>query len=94
MSSLIAQITEIVGPSGILTGSDVAARSDIWPPQGGCQAKAIIRPASTSEVAAVLKLCHAQNQPVVTHGGLTGLVHGAQASADEVVISLERMRKL
>ena len=27
----------------------------------------------------------------MTHGGLTGLVHGAEASPEELVISLERM---
>ncbi len=94
MSGLLNEITHIVGPEGVLTGEDVAARSDSWPPMGGCQAKALIRPADTAQVAAVLKLCHAQNQPVVTHGGLTGLVNGARASNEELVVSLERMRKL
>ncbi|HEX6259898.1 MAG TPA: FAD-binding oxidoreductase, partial [Woeseiaceae bacterium] len=35
--------------------------------------------------------CHAADQPVVTHGGLTGCVQGAFAGGDEVIISLERM---
>jgi FAD/FMN-containing dehydrogenase len=94
MDSLLEQITEIVGSAGILTGSDVSSRADNWPPEGGCQAKAIVRPVSTEQVSAVMKLCHAQNQTVVTHGGLTGLVKGAIANKEDIVISLERMREL
>ena len=56
MNNLLAEIQEIVGRSGILLGDEVAERSDSWPPTGGCQAKAIIRPASTDEVSKVLKL--------------------------------------
>ena len=31
---------------------------------------------------------------IVTHGGLTGLVHGADAAANEVILSMERMRAI
>ena len=94
MNHLLNQVQEIVGPSGMLLGEDVASRSDSWPPMGGCQAKAIIRPASTEEVSKILKLCHAAGQAVVTHGGLTGLVGGARADKDDIVISLERMNHI
>ncbi len=92
MDNLIEDIENIVGPGGVLLGADVLGRSDFWPPMGGCQAKAIVRPASTGEVAKILKLCHAAGQAVVTHGGLTGLVGGARAAQDEIVLSLERMK--
>lgn len=91
MNRLLEEIRNIVGPPGILLEEDVSARSDTWPPMGGCQAQAIIRPANTREVADVLKLCHAAGQGVVTHGGLTGLVGGAKAGKDDIVLSLERM---
>jgi FAD/FMN-containing dehydrogenase len=91
MDKLIDDIRKIVGDRGLLTGEAVSARSDSWPPVGGCQARAIVRPAATGEVAAVLKLCHAAGQSVVTHGGLTGLVGGSKATPDDLVLSLERM---
>lgn len=91
MNLLIESIREIVGPRGVLTGEDVTARSDSWPPMGGCQALAIVRPANTAEVSAVLKLCHEQGQAVVTHGGMTGLVGGARVGSEEIALSLERM---
>lgn len=94
MNNFIDKIKEIVGPSGILLGEDVTSRSDSWPPTGGCQAKAVVRPASTEEVSRVLKLCHTEGQSVVTHGGLTGLVGGARACKDDLVLSLERMNTI
>jgi FAD/FMN-containing dehydrogenase len=94
MSALIEKIQAVVGARGVLTGKDVSSRSDSWPPEGGCKARAIVRPGSTAEVSAVLKLCHEAGQPVVTHGGLTGLVHGALATPRDIVLSLERMRRI
>jgi len=94
MNIIINDIEKVIGARGILLGEDVTSRPDSWPPMGGCQAKAIIRPANTQEVSDVLKLCHAAGQSVVTHGGLTGLVGGARASADDIVLSMERMTGL
>jgi len=91
MNNLLKELQEIVGSDGILLGEDVTRRSDSWPPMGGCQARALIRPACTQEVSKVLQLCHAAAQPVVTHGGLTGLVGGARTSKNDIVLSLERM---
>jgi FAD/FMN-containing dehydrogenase len=94
MDPLLEQIRDIVGPTGILLGDDVLQRSDTWPPMGGCQAMAIVRPATTDEVSKVMKICHARGQSVVTHGGLTGLVGGAKAGPDELVLSLERINDI
>ena len=91
MTELIEQLRNIVGDRGLLTGDDVRQRSDSWPAEGGCQAKAIVRPANTGEVSDVLRLCHARGQSVVTHGGLTGLVGGSRTTPDDIVVSLERM---
>ncbi|WP_249978488.1 FAD-binding oxidoreductase [Vreelandella olivaria] len=81
----------IVGPAHVLTGDDVHSRRVDWMTGAPCLAGAIVRPADTEQLAAVMRVCYDLKQPVVTHGGLTGLVHGAEATADELVISLERM---
>ncbi|EHJ93630.1 FAD-binding oxidoreductase [Vreelandella boliviensis] len=91
MQITLEALRAIVGPSHVLTGDDVQSRRVDWMTGAPCQAGAIVRPADTEQVAAVMKACHNAQQPVVTHGGLTGLVHGAEASPDELVISLERM---
>ena len=51
MNALIEQIRSILGPNAVLTGADVSNRSDSWPPTGGCQAMAIVRPANTAAVS-------------------------------------------
>ncbi|XKH58846.1 FAD-binding oxidoreductase [Halomonas sediminis] len=91
MQTLLTDIEAIVGPGNVLTGADVSARSVDWLTSTPCQAGAIVRPATTEELARVMRLCHGVRQPVVTHGGLTGLVHGAEAGPEELVISLERL---
>ncbi|SDL66639.1 FAD/FMN-containing dehydrogenase [Franzmannia pantelleriensis] len=91
MDALLEEIAAIVGDTHVLTGEAVTARAVDWMTGAPCQAAAIVRPADTAELAAVMRACHAAHQPVVTHGGLTGLVHGAEAGSDELVISLERM---
>ncbi|WP_163557257.1 FAD-binding oxidoreductase [Halomonas sp. NO4] len=91
MDALLHNIAAVVGPGNVLTGDDVAARQVDWLSGERCRAGAIVRPGDTDEVAAVMRLCHAARQPVVTHGGLTGLVHGGEASPEELAISLERL---
>ncbi|HCR99144.1 MAG: FAD-binding oxidoreductase [Halomonas sp.] len=94
MDTLINSLTDIVGKTGVLLGDDVAQRSVDWFTKASCQAKAIIRPQSTEQLSQVMTLCYEANQPVVTHGGLTGVVHGAVASPDELVVSLELMNQI
>jgi len=94
MQELIEALEGIVGAGGLLTGEDVAARpAGIWRPDR-IQARAIVRPRNTEEVAAVLALCHERRQSVVPQGGLTGLVHGADTAPGDIVLSLERMTEI
>lgn len=94
MTDLLAGIAAIVGPQGLLTGEDVSGRAADFMGLGRVKAKAIVRPASTAELSAVMKLCHAADQVVVPAGGYTGLVHGADCQPDDIQVSLERMRSV
>jgi FAD/FMN-containing dehydrogenase len=53
-----------------------------------------VRPRDTAQVSAVMRLCHARRQPVVPHGGLTGLVFGTAASPNELILSLEALNRI
>lgn len=91
---LESEIRAIVGDRGVLSGDDVRMRScdpfrDV-PPEGPL----IVRPATTEELSAVMRLCHSRDQRVVTHGGRTGVSGGAYVSAAEIAISLERMNRI
>jgi FAD/FMN-containing dehydrogenase len=90
--SLISRLIAAVGPSGVLRGEDVSSRPNHAWGQGSCPAKAIVRPASTAEVSEVMRLCHQANQTVVPWGGLSGLVDGITCTADDIVLSVERMK--
>ncbi|MGD1071006.1 MAG: FAD-binding oxidoreductase [Bryobacteraceae bacterium] len=92
--SLLSAIQSVVGPGGILTGEEVQSRSTGWSSRRNMRAIAIVRPRSTAEVSGVLRLCHEARQPVVPHGGLTGLVEGSHSEAHEIVLSLELMNRI
>ncbi len=94
MAVTINDLESIVGSKAVLTGDAVAARSSgVWE-SGHVKARAIVRPTSTDEVAGILSACNAAGQSVVVHGGLTNLVHSAQAADGDVVISMERMNQI
>jgi glycolate oxidase len=56
-----------------------------------CPPLAAVLPASTAEVAAVLKLCHEMRVPVVPRGSGTSLAGGAMPTADAVILGVARM---
>lgn len=92
--NIIETIAGIVGDGGVLEGEAVSSRPEgFWRPQG-MQARAIVRPRTTDEVARVLAACNQAGQPVVPQGGRTGLVEGHVPHAREVVLSLERMNRI
>lgn len=92
MSDLIEQLRAALGDKGVLTGADAEEKA-----QGAFSALgtplAVVRPASTEEVAEVLKLCQSTGQPIVAWGGKTGLVEGAHADG-AIALSLERMNAI
>ncbi|HZO48853.1 MAG TPA: FAD-linked oxidase C-terminal domain-containing protein [Gaiellaceae bacterium] len=55
---------------------------------------AVVLPASTEEVQAVVRLCHRLGVPFVARGAGTGLSGGALPVADGIVISLARMNRI
>lgn len=91
VSDLVGQLRSIVGEDGVVAGDELKQRAcSYWDPSP-LQARALVRPRSTAELSQVMKLCHELDQPVVTHGGLTGVVEGVTVSQHELVVSLERM---
>ncbi|WP_333821633.1 FAD-binding oxidoreductase [Pinisolibacter sp.] len=52
---------------------------------------ALLRPATTADVAEALRICHHHDLPVVPQGGMTGLCGGARPIAGAVALSLERL---
>jgi len=89
---LIDALTQALGPDGVLTGAAIPARhASDWSGLPPVPPSALLRPRSTEEVSAALRLCHAHGQAVTPQGGLTGLVGGARPVAGGMALTLERM---
>ncbi|KAF3998219.1 FAD-binding oxidoreductase [Glaciimonas immobilis] len=60
------------------------------------QAIAVVKPGSTAEVAAIVRLCNQFNVPIVPQGGNTGLVLGSvpDRSGNAIVLSLGRLNRV
>ncbi|HTY48444.1 MAG TPA: FAD-binding oxidoreductase, partial [Steroidobacteraceae bacterium] len=86
---LLADLRARVGEPGLITGERVRERLDVNGHAPG--ATVLVRPRSTEEVSAVLALCHARRQNVITHGGRTGLVEGTATGERDLILSTERL---
>jgi len=93
MSDMTARFAEIVGNHHLLTGD--AIPEDYWhdeelngPPQ---QPAYVAKPATTDEVAQLLKAASDQKVPVTARGSGTGLSGAAIPRKNGLVISFERM---
>ena len=91
---LVAAITEIVGPSGVITdASDMAPYLHEERGLAESIADLVARPANTTEVAAVVRACAETKTPIVPVGGSTGLTGGTLASGG-VLIATDRLNKI
>jgi len=54
----------------------------------------VVLPNNSEEVQQIVKLCNRERVSIVPSGGRTGLSGGATATNGEVIVSLERMRKI
>jgi FAD/FMN-containing dehydrogenase len=94
---VLDQLRKIVGPSGLLTApGDMAGYLKDWRSLYVGRSPAVVRPASTDELAQIMRLCHAHGIAVVPQGGNTSMVGGAtpSASGSELVISLSRLNRI
>ncbi len=94
---LIARLGAVVGPGGLVTDPPEMAPYLIdWRELYQGRAAAIVRPANTAEVAAVVGLCAATRTPIVPQGGNTGMCGAAtpDASGNAIVIALGRMNRI
>jgi FAD/FMN-containing dehydrogenase len=94
---LLATLKAIVGEANVLTSdTDVAPYVTDWRGRYRGSTRAVVRPSTTAEVAAVVRCCAEHGAPVVPQGGNTGLCGGATPREDggEVVISLSRLTRV
>jgi glycolate oxidase len=59
-----------------------------------CPPLAVVLPRSTAEVAAVMRVCHAERVPAVPRGAGTSLTGGPLPTADSVVLGVARLTEV
>ncbi|WP_399683338.1 FAD-binding oxidoreductase, partial [Xenophilus sp.] len=96
MTDLLDSLRAIVGAPHVLTDGDLGAWEQDWRKRARGKALAVVRPADTAQVAAVVKACAAAGTAIVPQGGNTGLAVGAipDESGTQVVLSLTRMNAI
>ncbi len=94
--SLVAALSGALGAANVLTEGDLSAWERDWRRRWHGKALAVVRPGTTAEVAAVVRLCAAAGVAIVPQGGNTGLVGGGvpDASGTQVLLSLQRMNRV
>jgi len=94
--NLVKSLQDLLGSEQVLTGELAAPYLTDWRGRFQGQAQAVVRPASTEEVAKVVKLCALHRVPIVPSGGNTSLCGAAtpDQSGQAVVISLARMNQV
>ena len=97
MTSLIDDIRAIVGQAGLIASpGEIAPYATDWRKRYRGSPMAVVKPASTAEVAAVVRACAESRTAIVPQGGNTGLCGAAtpDASGSQIVINLSRMNRV
>lgn len=89
----LAAFAAAIGPARVLTGADTQPFRADWTGQYTAAPAAVLRPGSTAEVSALLKIAHDHRVPVIPAGGRTGIVGGCMTDGG-VMLSLDRMNAI
>ncbi len=94
--SFLEELRTALGPTQVLTDGDLSAWELDWRKRWRGKALAVVRPGSTEDVAAVMRLCSAHRVGVVPQGGNTGLVCGGvpDDSGTQIVLSTQRLNRV
>ena len=97
IETALERIKSAVGPRGWLDDPAeqepyLTAARRLW--RGAT--RLVVHPASTAEVAAVVRICAEARLPIVPQGGNTGLVGGGvpPEDGDNIVLALGRMNRI
>ncbi|MCW2778554.1 MAG: linked oxidase domain protein, partial [Frankiales bacterium] len=91
----LGDLRAAVGDAHVLTDDDLRSSYETdWTRRFTGRSVAVVRPASTEEVAAVVRVCGQHGAALVLQGGNTGLVGAAVPAGGEVLLSLRRLTGL
>src|SRR5436305_885503 len=96
-AQLITEAAQRLGPKAVITDrADIEPWLTAWRGRVHGSASAIIAPATTEEVADIVKLAAKHRVPLVPQGGNTGMAAGATppANGSALILSLRRMNNI
>jgi glycolate oxidase len=92
--SFLSDLAAIVSPEYLKVDDGARATYGADALKRGRPPDAVVLPANTGEVAAVVRLCAEHRVPIVPRGAGTGYTGGAVPTQGGIVISLERMNRI
>jgi len=92
-AELLSALRDAVGGAHVAVGEAVALLDVGWNPHN-LDAGIVVSPASTQEVAAVVRLCVQHGVSLVPQAGRTGLVGGSVSAPGQIVLSLLRVNQI
>jgi FAD/FMN-containing dehydrogenase len=95
--SFLSEAAALLGAKGLSTDpEDLAPWLTDWRGRYTGRAIALAAPASTAEVAALVRLCASHGVPIVPQGGNSGMAGGAtpDAAGNAILLSLRRMNHI
>ncbi|HEU0289938.1 MAG TPA: FAD-binding oxidoreductase [Burkholderiales bacterium] len=96
-AAILDRITRVVGPQGLITDPrDLEPFVADWRGLYRGATPAVVRPASSAEVASVVGICAETRTAIVPQGGNTGMCGASvpHAGGAEIVLSLARMNRI
>jgi len=91
----LARLKTAAGPQGFSEDpAEIAPHLEEWRGKYHGRSLLLLKPATTSEVSAILAICNETVTAIVPQGGNTGLVGGQIPFNGEVILSLKRMSRL
>ncbi|HVW73415.1 MAG TPA: FAD-binding oxidoreductase [Rhizomicrobium sp.] len=93
--SVFDRLKDAVGAKGFCEDpAEIAPHLEEWRSKYKGHTPLLLKPATTAEVSAVLRICQETDTKLVTQGGNTGLVGGQIPLHDEVLLSTKRLNRI
>src|SRR5581483_3391018 len=92
--SVVRDLTRVLGTAGVVQDSADTALYERGYRYGSGRSLAVARPATVTQLQAIVRYCFAQNLKMVPQGANTGLVGAStpDQTGEQVVVSLDRLR--
>ena len=92
MSAVQDRLKEALGPKGFSDDpKEIAPHLEEWRGKYHGRSPLLLKPGSTEDVAAIMRICHDSGTAIVTQGGNTGLVGGQIPLLGEIILSTARL---